>query len=166
MTYLSHVSSPIGRLTLSSDGEALTGLWLDGQKYFAATLHAPADEREVPVFAEARRWLNEYFAGGQPASMPLLRPEGTPFRRAVWELLLAIPYGETLTYGALAAQYRERYQTPTSPRAIGGAVGHNPISVLIPCHRVVGSGGALTGYAGGTDRKAFLLALEAAHKAR
>lgn len=164
MDCFTHVASPLGRLTLASDGEALTGLWLGGQKYFAATLHAPADEREVPVFAETRRWLSEYFAGIRPDFTPLLRPEGSPFRRAVWELLLAIPYGERVSYGELAAMYRERYDAQTSPRAIGGAVGHNPVSLIIPCHRVVGSSGALTGYAGGTERKAFLLALESAHR--
>lgn len=164
MDCFTHVASPLGRLTLASDGEALTGLWLDGLKYFAATLHAPADEREVPVFAETRRWLSEYFAGIRPDFTPLLRPEGSPFRRAVWELLLAVPYGERVSYGELAAMYRERYGAQTSPRAIGGAVGHNPVSLIIPCHRVVGSGGALTGYAGGTERKAFLLALESAHR--
>ena len=160
MTYQTTYPSPVGRLTLASDGEAITGLWFAGQKYFASTLPEDAqDAPELPVFAEAVRWLDAYFGEECLPPLPLLRPEGTPFRKAVWEALLEIPYGAVITYGELAQQlqYSGIY---TSPRAVGGAVGHNPISILIPCHRVLGADGSLTGYAGGVEIKRFLLELE------
>lgn len=143
-------ASPVGKLTLAGEGEALTGLWLEGQKYFGSKLH-PVKWGESPAFAETRRWLECYFAGKDPGPTPQLAPEGTPFQRRVWELLRTVPWGETTTYGALAKRLG------SSPRAVGSAVGHNPISILIPCHRVLGSEGSLTGYAGGTERKAWLL---------
>ena len=161
MEYLYHYDSPLGGITLASDGEALTGLWFDGQAHFAETLSTEREARLFPVFAETLRWLDAYFSGQRPDFTPPLRPRGTPFRQAVWALLLTVPYGETVSYGALAARLTERTGAArVSARAVGGAVGRNPIRLLIPCHRVVAAGGSLTGYAGGLDRKRKLLALE------
>lgn len=157
MEYTHHYISPLGGITLSGDGDALTGLWFDGQKHFAETLSEPHEERFLPVFRDAVLWLDTYFSGKQPSFTPALRPRGTAFRRAVWDILLTIPYGQTSSYGRVALMLGS-----ASPRAVGNAVGHNPISLIIPCHRVVGSGGKLTGYAGGTDRKARLLEMEGA----
>ena len=156
--------SPLGRILLAADDAGLTGAWFYGQRYFARGLGdaeknaAPVAPAETPVFLATCRWLDAYFAGERPdlADVPLA-PRGTAFQRRVWSALLAIPYGETLTYGELAAELG------SSPRAVGAAVGRNPISVIIPCHRVVGADGSLTGYAGGLDRKRVLLALERAH---
>ncbi len=155
MEYTHHCLSPLGGITLSCDGDALTGLWFDGQKHFAETLSEIHEERYLPVFRDAELWLDLYFSGKQPDFTPPLRPRGTAFRRAVWDVLLSIPYGRTITYAQAA-----RMLGCPSPRAVGNAVGRNPISLIIPCHRVVGSDGRLTGYAGGTDRKAALLELE------
>lgn len=152
--------SPLGTLTLAGSEEALTGLWLPGQKYFAATLPSDALRRDdLPVFRQAASWLDAYFARRLLPSLPPLAPVGSDFRQAVWQLLLEIPYGETTTYGALARRLRQR-GISAAPQAVGGAVGHNPISIIIPCHRVVGSHGSLTGYAGGLAAKARLLAHE------
>lgn len=161
MTALGHAESPLGTILLSGDGEALTGLWFLEQKYEGAGLpeNAPVDE-SLPVFDAARAWLRAYFAGGALPEPPVLRPAGTDFQKAVWGRLLAIPYGERRTYGDLAGELETILGRKTSARAVGSAVGRNPISLLIPCHRVLGSGGSLTGYAGGLERKAFLLALE------
>jgi len=156
MDYLSHCSSPLGPITLASDGEALTGLWFDGQKHFGATLSPQRMELDLPVLQEARRWLDLYFGGRDPGPVPPLAPLGSAYRQKVWKSLLEIPYGCTVTYARLAGLI------PTSPRAVAGAVAHNPISLMIPCHRVVGSGGALTGYAGGLEKKRYLLRLEGA----
>lgn len=159
--YQTTYHSPLGLLTLACDGTAITGLWIKGQKYFASTLpeNAPTDD-SLPVFIQAKEWLDTYFADDDILPpLPPLAPAGTPFRRAVWELLLEIPYGTTTTYGALASQLNLRGLS-ASPRAVGGAVGHNPISILIPCHRVLGADGNLTGYAGGYAAKQFLLELE------
>ena len=162
MTYRMKLASPLGPLSLASDGEAITGLWLEGQTFFAAGLEAETAERpDLPVFRQAEAWLDAYFDKRDLPPLPPLAPRGSGFRQAVWKLLLEIPAGETTTYGALA----ERLKTagiPASPQAVGGAVGHNPISVLIPCHRVVGTDGSLTGYAGGVEKKRFLLELEGA----
>lgn len=161
MDYISHYASPLGPITLASDGEALTGLWFDGQKHFGATLSADRQEKDLPVFTEACRWLDAYFQGADPGSTPPLHPKGTPFQALVWDLLRAIPRGAVLTYGALAAQAaRALGRSPMSPQAVGSAVGRNPISLMIPCHRVVGASGSLTGYAGGVDKKQALLRLE------
>ncbi len=161
--YVHRYDSPLGGVTMASDGEALTGLWFDGQRYFADGLSAELEEKELPVFALADRWLNIYFSGREPDFTPPLRLSGTPFRRAVWEVLLAVPYGQTVTYAQVAEAAAKRLGRPrSSARAAGGAVGRNPVSLIVPCHRVVGCGGALTGYAGGTDRKRRLLALEQA----
>ncbi len=158
MNYLSHYSSPLGRMTLSSDGVALTGAWFDDQKHFALGLSPEAVERDLPIFTDTVRWLDVYFSGREPEFMPAVSFGSVGlFRRAVWELLRAIPYGETVTYGSLAKQLA---RPRMSAQAIGGAVGRNPISIIVPCHRVVGSNGSLTGYAGGIQRKLALLKLE------
>ena len=160
MDYLHYYPSPLGDITLASDGNALTGLWFDGQKHFAETLPADHSEQMLPVFAEAERWLDRYFSGGIPDfTLPLLL-RGTLFRRLGWEQLLLIPYGGTVTYGQLAERLSTQTGHDVSARAVGGAVGHNPVSLIIPCHRVIGADGSLTGYAGGTDRKAELLRME------
>lgn len=161
MDYIAHYTSPLGGITLASDGQALTGLWFDGQKYFGASLSGERQERELPVFDRAAEWLDLYFSGRAPEFTPPLAMRTTPFRRAVWELLLAVPYGQTTTYGRLAAQIAQK-RGGMSAQAVGGAVGHNPISLIIPCHRVLGSDGGLTGYAGGLEKKRRLLALEGA----
>ena len=157
-------ASPVGELTLASDGTALTGLWLEGQKYFGGTSGeelAPG-QPDLPVFQAARAWLDRYFSGKEPLPSELpLAPSGGEFRKLVWELLCEIPYGEVTTYGALAKKAAAKLgRSSMSSQAIGGAVGHNPISIIIPCHRVVGSNGSLTGYAGGLDVKRALLKLE------
>ena len=158
------IESPLGKLTLASDGKALTGLWLPGQKYFAAGLSPDVEEHpDLPVFGQTADWLKAYFAGWDLPPMPPLNPGGTAFRRTVWGFLQDIPYGETVTYGALAARLKEQGLSG-SPRAVGGAVGHNPISILIPCHRVLGAGGRLTGYAGGIAAKEYLLTFEKKHR--
>lgn len=169
MRYTTVYESPLGPMLLAGDGDALTGLWFVGQKYFAAGLCAePLVNDELPAFAAARVWLDEYFAGRQPASAGLpLAPTGSSFRQAVWDLLREIPYGETTTYGALARQLVVRLgRTAMSAQAVGGAVGHNPLTLIVPCHRVVGADGSLTGYAGGIERKRRLLALEGVDMAR
>ena len=161
MRFVTTLPSPVGRLTLASDGEAITGLWLEGQKYFGAGLSDTVQEKTLPVFAAAGAWLKAYFSRAPLPPLPPLSPQGSPFRQAVWQLLREIPYGTVTTYGALAQTLRDR-GVSAAARAVGGAVGHNPISILIPCHRCVGSGGSLTGYAGGVARKRFLLELEGA----
>lgn len=160
MQYWTKIPSPLGTLTAACDGAAVTGVWFDGQKYFGVGLTPEAARREdLPVFEELRRWLKGYFSGEAPAAPPAVRPAGTPFRQRVWAELLKIPRGTVATYGQIAeALARDGHRT--SARAVGGAVGHNPVSILIPCHRVVGSDGGLTGYAGGLERKLALLKLE------
>ena len=161
MGYRFHLDSPLGGVTLASDGESLTGLWFDGQKHFGAGLSGNAREQRLPVFTETERWLKLYFTGAEPGFTPPLRLIGTAFQREVWELLRQIPYGETVSYGALAARIAERRGLARfSAQAVGGAVGRNPISILVPCHRVLGADGSLTGYAGGLEKKAALLGLE------
>lgn len=161
MTYTQHYDSPLGGILLAADEEGLMGLWFDGQKYFARTLPKEYAESETPVLREAKRWLDIYFSGREPDFMPPLRPVGSAFQQAVWALLLEIPYGKTTTYGTLARKLAEKQGlTHMSAQAVGGAVGHNPISLMIPCHRVVGTNGSLTGYGGGIARKVKLLELE------
>ena len=161
MIFTQHYESPLGGILLAADDIGLTGLWFEGQKYFARTLDAVHQEQETAVLSEARRWLDVYFSGRKPDFTPPLHPVGSPFRRAVWELLLQIPYGQTTTYGALAQQLAAKQGKPRmSAQAVGGAVGHNEISIIIPCHRVVGTSGSLTGYAGGIEKKVRLLQLE------
>lgn len=161
MIYTYHYSSPLGGITISSNGTELTGLWFDGQKYFGDTLPKEYREKNLPIFDETARWLNLYFSGKAPDFTPPLSMETTPFRRAVWEILLSIPYGKTMTYGEIARLIAQRRGVQKmSAQAVGGAVGHNSISLIIPCHRVVGADGSLTGYAGGIEKKIRLLALE------
>ena len=163
MEHTTTYRSPLGILTLASDGEALTGLWLEGQKYFGGPAAGTRTQRDdLPVFDAARDWLDRYFAGARPLPGELpLHPVGGEFRQRVWELLREIPYGQVTTYGALARAVAARMgRAPMSPQAVGGAVGRNPISIIIPCHRVVGSDKSLTGYGGGYDAKKFLLELE------
>ena len=162
MIYMGRYDSPLGPITLAGEDGALTGLWFDGQKYFGAGLPAGTPEGEPPVFRQVRAWLDRYFRGEDPGPAPPLAPAGTVFPRAVWEVLREIPYGRTATYGQVAQAAGRGLGRNTSPRAAGSAVGRNPISLLIPCHRVVGAGGSLTGYAGGLERKEALLKLEGA----
>ena len=154
-------SSPIGSITMASNGTALTGLWLDGQKYFAQTLSGAYEEKLLPVFEDTIKWLDIYFGGAVPDFTPELYVHSTPFRKAVYDILLTIPYGQTMTYGEIAESLAHQTgKKNMSTQAVGGAVGHNPISIIIPCHRVVGADGSLTGYAGGLKRKQFLLDIE------
>lgn len=161
MAYVQHYDSPLGGILLAADESGITGLWFDGQKYFARDLPAERVEQNTPALAEAKRWLDIYFTGGEPDFTPPLHPIGSGFRQAVWNILLQIPYGQTTTYGEIARQLAAKQGLARmSAQAIGGAVGHNEISIIIPCHRVVGTNGSLTGYAGGIDRKMKLLELE------
>ena len=163
MQYTSRYVSPLGGILLAADEDGLTGLWFDGQKYFAHGLDGEAEERAMPVVELARKWLDIYFSGREPDIEVPLHLTGTPFQNEVWELLCAIPYGKTVTYGELAKRLAEKKGLPRmSAQAIGGAVGRNPVSIIVPCHRVVGANGSLTGYAGGVDKKLRLLELEKA----
>lgn len=161
MTFIQHYASPLGGIMLAANDIGLTGLWFDGQKYYADNLPAEHIERETPILTDAKRWLDVYFTGNEPDFKPPLHIVGSAFRQKVWKLLLQIPYGQTVTYGELARQLAEKKGAEhMSAQAVGGAVGHNPISLIIPCHRVVGTHGSLTGYAGGIDKKIMLLELE------
>lgn len=161
MMYTLHYDSPLGGILLAADEVGLTGLWFDGEKYFADTLDPEHKAQETPILRKAKCWLDVYFRGQEPDFTPPLHPIGSPFRQEVWALLLQIPYGQTMTYGALAKQLAAMHGlSRMSAQAVGGAVGHNEISIIIPCHRVVGTNGSLTGYAGGIDKKAKLLTLE------
>lgn len=160
MTFIQHYDSPLGGILLAADEVGLTGLWFEGQKYFACDLPAECVERNTPALSEAKRWLDIYFTGREPEFIPPLHPIGSAFRRSVWELLLQIPYGQTAAYGEIAGRLAAKTGRRMSAQAVGGAVGHNEISIIIPCHRVVGTNGSLTGYAGGIDKKVKLLELE------
>lgn len=162
MDFTTRYRSPLGGITIASDGEALTGLWFDGQKHYADVLDkANVEQPNLPVFTQTRRWLDIYFSGQKPDFTPLLKAKGSPFRQLVWEILLSIPYGKTMTYGEIARAIAGKNGLERmSAQAVGNAVGHNPIALIIPCHRVLGCDGSLTGYAAGTDKKAFLLDLE------
>jgi len=167
MEYIYHYNSPLGGITMCSDGQALTGLLFDGEKYFTETFSAETagitecEDSNLPAFAETVRWLDIYFSGKGPGFLPPIALHATPFRREVCEIMLTIPYGKTMTYGEIAACIAKRRGLKRmSAQAVGGAVGHNPISLIIPCHRVIGTDGSLTGYAGGIDKKAKLLQLE------
>lgn len=158
MRLINHYNSPIGGITLASDGEALIGLWFDEQKYFGSTLESEVQEKDLPIFEETKQWLDIYFSGEEPDFMPAIKMLCSDFRKSVWEVMLSIPYGETMTYGEIATKLaKERGVSHMSAQAVGGAVGHNAISLIIPCHRVVGANGELTGYAGGIERKIWLL---------
>ncbi|MEG2006369.1 MAG: methylated-DNA--[protein]-cysteine S-methyltransferase [Raoultibacter sp.] len=167
LVYTKEVASPVGTITLASDGQALVGLWIFGQKYFARTIEA-CEEASLPLFESVTRWLDAYFAGKNPAIDFPLAPVGiTPFRQGVWRILQRIPYGQVITYGEIAREMAQlRGREKMSAQAVGGAVGHNPISIIIPCHRVVGAGGSLTGYAGGIGIKKQLLRLEGVDMSR
>ncbi|MDR2492302.1 MAG: methylated-DNA--[protein]-cysteine S-methyltransferase [Coriobacteriales bacterium] len=157
--------SPVGELTLACDETGLLGLWLSGQKYHGSTLGlAMTQNADAPALREAVQWLDRYFAGERPDAAALtLAPRGSAYRQEVWRALCEIPYGEVASYGQVAQTVAQRLGTQqASARAAGGAIGHNPISIIIPCHRVIGSNGSLTGYAGGLERKTWLLELEGA----
>lgn len=161
MQYTATYQSPIGRITMASDGQNLSGLWFDGQKYFADTLSTEHEFKDLPIFEQTKRWLDLYFQGNVPDFTPSLYLKSSPFRLAVWDILKQIPYGKIITYGEIADLIAKKQGVKTmSAQAVGGAVGHNPISIIIPCHRVIGSNGSLTGYAGGLDKKISLLTIE------
>ena len=161
--YSYHYSSPLGGITLASDGKALTGLWIDEQKYFPHKLISESIESELPIFTQTCNWLDIYFSGRIPDFTPSISLNTTPFCKAVYEILLTIPYGQTMTYGEIANIIAEQNGVERmSAQAVGGAVGRNPISIIIPCHRVVGADGSLTGYAGGLNQKIELLKPEKA----
>ena len=176
MDYTWHYESPLGGITLASDGEALIGLWFDGQRHFGKSLDAEHEVKRLPVFEDTCRWLDTYFGGKEPGDMPLLAPRGTPFQKRVWDLLLTIPFGQTITYGEIARRLAGMANATvagvisgvamgrTSARAVGSAVGRNPISIIIPCHRVIGTNSHLTGYAAGIDKKRYLLEMEQRQK--
>lgn len=161
MNNIYHYSSPLGGITVSSNGDEITGLWFDGQKYFGASLPKKCEEKALHVFEEAKRWLDLYFSGKAPDFTPPLSMETTDFRKTVWEILLTIPFGQTMTYGEIAKDIARRKGIENmSAQAVGGAVARNAISLIIPCHRVVGRSGSLTGYAGGIEKKIWLIEME------
>lgn len=161
MQYLSHYSSPLGDISLAAYDAGLSGLWLFGQKYFANGLGTDYTEKEVSVLNQAKHWLDIYFSGKEPDFSVPLSLNGSQFQKEVWDILMTIPYGKTMTYGEIAKMIAERRNLKRmSAQAVGGAVGHNKISIIVPCHRVVGGNGSLTGYAGGIDKKVALLKLE------
>lgn len=161
MQYTSHYQSPLGPILLAADDIGLTGLWFEGQKYYALYLDQENEEKELPLFQDVKRWLDIYFSGKEPDFQVPLHFTGTDFQNEVWEILYSIPYGKTMTYGEIAKQIAANRGLPRmSAQAVGGAVGHNEISIIVPCHRVVGTNGSLTGYAGGIEKKVALLTLE------
>lgn len=163
MQYTSHYSSPLGPILLAADDIGLTGLWFEGQRYYARGLDANAMDKDLPIFADTARWLDAYFRGERPSAHIPLHIIGSEFFSDVSETMLSIPYGKTMTYGEIASAIAAKHgRSKVSARAVGGAVGHNAISIIIPCHRVIGADGSLTGYAGGIERKIALLHLEGA----
>ena len=158
-TYTFTTNTPLGKIQAAAGENALKGLWFTGQKYFPAKISEWQSKPDHPVFVSLKAWLVDYFSGKKPKITFSLSPDGTPFQKAVWKLLMEIPYGKTSTYGAIASRLISTGRT-ASAQAVGGAVGHNPISIIIPCHRVLGSDGSLTGYAGGIEKKRALLELE------
>lgn len=161
MQYISYYQSTMGRMLLAADDIGLTGVWFEGQKYFAPYPEDEIEEREIPLFEKVKHWLDIYFSGKEPDFNIPLHFIGTDFQKEVWEILCTIPYGKTTTYGAIAKQLAARRGLERmSAQAVGGAVGHNKISLIVPCHRVIGTDGSLTGYAGGLDKKVKLLNLE------
>ena len=164
MFYKTTYNSPVGEITIACDEqEKIVGLWLVGQKHFGGTIDSEiVENNELKIFKVTKNWLDRYFKGEKPAISELpLAPIGNEFRQRVWQLLCEIPYGEVRTYGDIAKIIaKEQGKTKMSAQAIGGAVGHNPISIIVPCHRVVGSNGSLTGYAGGIEKEIQLLKLE------
>lgn len=163
MLYKSYYYSPLGKILLVSNESNLVGLWLEGQKYFLDNLTQKVIlNDEIKILVKTKKWLDRYFDGEKPKIEELeLEPRGSDFRQEVWKLLCEIPYGEVTTYGKIAKKVAKKVnKEKMSSQAIGGAIGHNPISIIIPCHRVVGANGNLTGYAGGIDKKIKLLQLE------
>lgn len=160
MTCIFKYESPLGKITVSGEDEKITGLWFEGQKYFGSTLPEKYEEKPLPVFEEAKKWLDIYFSGKAPDFTPPVKISGTDFKAAVLNELMSIPFGQTVTYKELAEAVAKKTGRRTSARAVGAAVGRNPVSLIIPCHRVIGSDGSLTGYAGGIERKRFLLDME------
>ncbi len=164
MQYVCKYRSPLGQITIAGEGEALIGLWFENQKNFGSTLSGEWEEGTLPVLEQTTEWLDIYFGGGIPDFMPEISFFDTPFRIAVWELLMDIPYGNTITYGEIAAVMAEQTgKERMSAQIIGNAVGRNPVSIIVPCHRVIGADGSLVGYAGGIFRKDNLLTLEKSH---
>ena len=157
--FIKYVDSPLGKLTLASHGHSLTGLWFENQKYYGDLLDEPI-EKDLLIFDKVERWLEAYFQGQNPPIDFELELIGTDFRKRVWKQLLKIPFGEVMTYDALATIIANETEKNKCAQAIGQAIGHNPVSIIIPCHRVVGKNGNLTGYAGGIDKKIALLKLE------
>ena len=169
MYYSTTYQSPVSTITLACDGNNLIGLWNEAQKYHGNTIFKKMVEKnDIPVFDATKKWLDKYFAGEKPDISELpLAPVGGEFRQAVWNILCEIPYGEVITYGDIAKKMAVKMNKKTmSSQAVGGAVGHNPISIIIPCHRVVGATGSLTGYAGGVKTKIKLLELEGVDMSR
>ena len=161
MDYVHHYKSPLGGITLASDGTSLIGLWFDDQRFFAASLSPDQEEKPLPVFEQTVRWLDLYFSGRDPGFTPPVSIRATEFRQSVCKIMLTIPYGRTMTYGKIAEIIAQQKGVPRmSAQAVGGAVGHNPVSLIVPCHRVIGANSALVGYGSGLDRKSALLSLE------
>lgn len=167
MIYTMHYDSPLGDILLAGDEQGLLGLWIEGQKYFASCLGGEHTEGVFSAYARTKEWLDIYFSGKEPKFLPPIHMLGTDFQKSVWNILIGIPYGKTTTYGEIAQQIAtHRGMNRMSAQAVGGAVGHNEISIIIPCHRVVGTNGNLTGYAGGIDKKIKLLTLEGVDMSR
>lgn len=163
MQYINHYHSPLGEILLASDGVCLTGLWFENQKYYADKLDNKHEEKDLPIFKQTKHWLDLYFSGKEPDFTPQIHMIGTLFQVSVWQILMKIPYGKTITYSDIANEIAtQKNISKMSAQAVGGAVGHNKISIIIPCHRVVGTNGSLIGYAGGIDKKIKLLTLEKA----
>ncbi len=167
MVYTDQYASLLGVITLACDDEAIIGLWFNGQRHFGNILPDRVEEKQHPLLDAAKNWLDIYFSGAEPDFLPPLRYGSTPFRKRVCDIMLTIPYGRTMSYGEIATKLARDTGIPQmSAQAVGGAVGHNPISLMIPCHRVVGTNGSLTGYGGGIGRKVKLLELEGADMSR
>ncbi len=161
MNFINTYYSPLGEIIMASNGKELTGLWFKGQKYFNNKLLEEKQIFNLPIFKKTKEWLDIYFSGKKPDFIPTINIENaSDFRKQVWQILLKIPYGKTITYGEISKQIEQETGNKVSAQAVGGAVGHNPISIIVPCHRVVGFNGNLTGYAGGIDRKIKLLKIE------
>lgn len=165
MQYTSKYQSPLGEIMIAADEKGLTGLWFVGQKYFGLYLDKENEEKEVQIIKDAKKWLDIYFSGKEPNFKIPLHFNGTDFQNEVWEILYSIPYGKTMTYGQIAnILANKKGLKKMSAQAVGGAIGKNKISIIVPCHRVVGSNGSLTGYAGGISKKIKLLKIEKGYK--